>query len=90
MSWKNFLNVAEATGGSASLTELADRFAGIKRVLRGCRRRMLANGPVCNQPGIMRGRRNRRALRRFNRTAKSGLIKCGGASAPHPRKRIAS
>jgi hypothetical protein len=28
------LNVAAATGGSASLTELAARFAGIKRFLR--------------------------------------------------------
>jgi len=50
---------------------------------------MLANGPVCNQPSFMRERRNRQVRRRFNRTAKSGVIKRGGTSAPHPRERIA-
>jgi hypothetical protein len=31
---------------------------------------MLANGPVCNQPGFMRERRNSRVRLSFNRAAK--------------------
>src|SRR5579862_942111 len=87
MSWKNLMNVAEATGGSASLTELADRFDGIERFLR-------AGSEECWQTerfatgGAASDRGETAAPAAGVSSALAPSARAYGRPAPHPRKRI--